>query len=121
MSNEHKCRVPDYLEHILKAVQRIKQYTDDMVEHAFLENELVQDAVIRNIEIIGEACRNIDRHYPEFSEVYHDFPLRIAYEMRNVLAHGYFQIDLEIVWTTIQNDFPKLEKQVQKILKNPKI
>ena len=48
--------------------------------------------------------------------MYRDFPLQVAYEMRNALAHGYFQIDLEIVWTTIQNDLPKLEKQVQKIL-----
>ncbi len=118
MSNERQCRIPEYLEHILDAINRIKQYTEDIVEHVFLENELVQDAVIRNIEIIGEACRNIDRHYPEFAENYHDFPLRIAYEMRNVLAHGYFQIDLEIVWATIENDLPKLEKQVKKILKN---
>lgn len=116
--NDHECRVHDYLEHILEAIQNIQQYTDDMIENTFLQNKMVQDAVIRNIEIIGEACRNIDRHYPEFSETYYDFPLRVAYEMRNALAHGYFKIDLEIVWTTIQNDLPKLEKQVKKIIKD---
>jgi uncharacterized protein with HEPN domain len=120
MSNNHKNRILDYLEHILDAIKRIKQYTEDMFEHVFLENQLVQDAVIRNIEIIGEACRNIDRHYPEFADNYHDFPLRVAYEMRNALAHGYFQIDLEIVWATIENDLPKLEKQVKKIIKDYK-
>ncbi len=114
-------RAPDYLQHILEAIQRINEYTDDMDEPAFLENKLVQDAVIRNIEIIGEACRNIDRQYPEFSETYHDFPLRVAYEMRNALAHGYFKIDLEIVWATIQNDLPELEEQVRSILQDPKI
>ena len=50
-------RVPDYLEHIIQAIQRIHRYTEDMTEVTFLENELVQDAVIRNIEIIGEAAQ----------------------------------------------------------------
>ena len=54
-------RVPDYLTHILNAIQRIDRYTADMNEAGFLANELVQDAVIRNIEIIGEAANNIQR------------------------------------------------------------
>ena len=54
-------RVPDYLGHILKAIERIERYTDYMDELVFLGNELVQDAVIRNIEIIGEASNNIQR------------------------------------------------------------
>ena len=60
-------RVPDYLGHILKAIERISRYTADMDEVAFLNSELVQDAVIRNIEIVGEASNNIQRVAPEFA------------------------------------------------------
>jgi hypothetical protein len=56
-------RVPNYLDHILQAINRISRYTENITEAGFLENELVQDAVIRNIEIIGEAARNIERHH----------------------------------------------------------
>ncbi|WP_215883812.1 HepT-like ribonuclease domain-containing protein [Acidithiobacillus sulfurivorans] len=61
-------RVPDYLGHILKAIERIDRYTADMDEVAFLSNELVQDAVIRNIEIIGEAANNIQCKAAELAE-----------------------------------------------------
>jgi hypothetical protein len=56
---------------------------------------LIQDAVIRNFEIIGEASRNIERNCPEFAAAHRDLPLLNAYEMRNALAHGYFRVDLE--------------------------
>ena len=55
-------RVPDYLRHIVEAAGRIDRYTEDMDGVGFLKDDLVQDAVIRNIEIIGEAARNIERH-----------------------------------------------------------
>ena|SRR3990167_3606297 len=115
MTKHDQSRVVTYLDHILEAIQRINEYTDDMTELVFLQNKLVQDAVIRNLEVIGEACRNIDRCCPEFTEKYSDFPLRIACEMRNALAHGYFKVDLEIVWKTIENDLPSLEKKIRKI------
>lgn len=115
MSKTDKLRIPDYLEHILKAIQRISHYTDDMVEHTFLENELVQDAVIRNIEIIGEAAKNIERHHSDFAEKYSDVPWSDMYLMRNRVSHGYFTVDLEIIWNTIQNDLPQLEQAIQTI------
>lgn len=61
-------RVKNYLEHILEAIERIEIYTSDMIELTFLTDKLVQDAVIRNFEVIGEACRNIEKYYPEFSK-----------------------------------------------------
>jgi uncharacterized protein with HEPN domain len=106
-------RLPDYLSHILEAIERIDRYTEDMGETAFLKNEMVQDAVIRNFEIIGEASRNIERHYPDFSTAHPEVPLAFAYEMRNALAHGYFKVDLAIVWRTIQNDVPALQQQIR--------
>ena len=60
-------RLQDYLSHILEAIERIDRYTEGMAERAFLENEMARDAVIRNFEIIGEACHNIETHYPEFA------------------------------------------------------
>lgn len=69
MSKVDKLRVPDYLDHITQAIMRITRYTEDMNEVAFLTDERTQDAVIRNLEIIGEACRNIERRHPGvFSE-----------------------------------------------------
>lgn len=115
MSKKDPLRVLNYLEHILEAIKRINHYTYDMDEPTFLKNELVQDAVIRNLEIIGEASKNIDHHHPDFSIQYPDLPLKFAYEMRNALAHGYFKTDFEIVWNTIETDLPQLEAKVQKI------
>ena len=80
---------------------------------------LFRIAVIRNLEIIGEASRNINRHYPEYVEQHADIPFSFAYEMRNVLAHGYFKVDLEVVWKTIERDLPELEVMIEDLLNNP--
>jgi uncharacterized protein with HEPN domain len=109
-------RLQDYLAHIIQAIQRIHHYTEDMDEVGFLENELVQDAVIRNIEIVGEASNNIDKYYQDFAKLHPELPLIFAYEMRNAVAHGYFKVDLEIVWKTIKNDLPVLEQQTKDVL-----
>ncbi len=111
-------RAAEYLGHILQAITRIQRYTCDTAEHDFLTSDLIQDAVIRNFEIIGETSRNIERNCPEFAAAHQDLPLLNAYEMRNALAHGYFRVDLEIVWKTIQNDFPALQRQVETIVKD---
>jgi len=71
-------RLQDYLAHIIQAIQRIHHYTEDMDEVGFLENELVQDAVIRNIEIIGEASNNIDKYYQDFAQLHPELPLIFA-------------------------------------------
>ncbi len=81
-----KQRLIDYLKHILEAINRIQNYIEDIDEPSFLTNELIQDAVIRNLEIIGEASRNIGRHYPEYAQQHASVPFTIAYEMRNALA-----------------------------------
>lgn len=110
-------RLLDYLEHILQAVERIQDYTEDLDEVTFLKEEMAQDAVIRNLEVIGEASRNIERHFPEFVKTHPELPLASAYEMRNALAHGYFSVDLGIVWKTIENDLPNLHGQAQNLLR----
>ncbi len=108
-------RVPDYLGHILQAIERIGQYTEDMSDVAFLDNPMAQDAVIRNIEIIGEASNNIQRVDPEFAALHDYIPWQVMYTMRNRVSHGYDKVDLEIVWKTIQGDLPTLYQQVREV------
>lgn len=111
-------RVADYRSHILEAISRIHRYTEDLTEVAFLEKEQVQDAVIRNIEIMGEAARNIEQRHPDFAEQHPEVPWADMYFMRNRVSHGYFAVDLEIVWKTTQNDLPGLGEQVSSLLED---
>lgn len=111
-------RLIDYLAHILDAIERIDRYTENMDEVAFLQNELVQDAVIRNLEILGEGSNNVQKHYPDFAARHPELPLAFAYQMRNAVAHGYFKVDYEIVWKTIQSNLPVLQDQVRDIIAN---
>ncbi len=106
-------RLADYLAHITEAIERIGRYTGNMDEAAFLNDPLVQDAVIRNLEIIGEASNNIQKPHPEFSAAHPELPLSFAYQMRNAVAHGYFKVDFEIVWRTIRSDLPDLHQHVK--------
>lgn len=117
MSKTRPLRVPQYLQHIVEAVERIERYTATLNEAEFLSHPMAQDAVIRNVEIIGEACRNVERHYPDFAAKHPQMPWGIAYEMRNALAHGYFQVDLAVVWKTIRQDLPVLAARVSALLK----
>lgn len=105
-------RVPDYLEHILQALERITRYTEGMDEPGFLASELVQDAVLRNIEILGEASKRILQVDPGFAARHADVPWQVMYTMRNRVSHGYDTVDLEIVWKSIQSDLPSLFNQV---------
>ena len=108
-------RLPDYLNHILEAIERIEEYVSELEEMAFLGNKLVQDAVIRNFEVIGEASNNIEKRFPEFVAAHPELPLTSAYQMRNAVAHGYFQVDFEILWKTIQRDLHGLHTKVEEI------
>lgn len=69
--------------------------------------------MIRHLEVIGEASRNIEPAYPEFNIANPELPLAIASDMRNALVHGNFKVDLGIVWATIHKDLPVLHQQVR--------
>lgn len=105
-------RVRDYLDHILGAIERIDRYTSRLDQAAFLSSELVQDAVLRNITIIGEASNHIQRADAAFAACHDDIPWQVMYTMRNRISHAYAQVDLEIVWKTIRFDLPSLRVQV---------
>jgi uncharacterized protein with HEPN domain len=109
-------RLADYLAHILEAIERIEHYTENLTEVAFMKSPLVQDAVLRNFEVIGEASNNIEKRYPKFAADHPELPLAFAYQMRNVVAHGYFKVDFAIVWTTIHSELPKLYRQVRAVV-----
>lgn len=109
-------RVKDYLGHIQQAIERVQRYTSGIDEASFLSNELIQDAVIRNIEIIGESSNNIMKCDPMFSESHPGIPWRVIYTMRNRVSHGYFNVDLGIVWGALLNDLPALQQQVLELI-----
>jgi uncharacterized protein with HEPN domain len=110
--SKNSLRIKNYLEHIQEALQRIERYTANLTEANFLMDELVQDAVIRNIEILGEAANNIKKTDAAFTETHSDIPWLTMYAMRNRVSHAYFEVDWEIVWKTIQTDLPKMKQQV---------
>ncbi|MBL8473904.1 MAG: DUF86 domain-containing protein [Rhodocyclaceae bacterium] len=87
-----------------------------MDAEAFLTNRMVQDAVVRNIEIIGEASHNIETLSPDFAAAHPELPLAFAYQMRNAVAHGYFKVDLQIVWNAIRNELPQPSQRVRALI-----
>jgi uncharacterized protein with HEPN domain len=120
MSKNDTLRIPDYLEHIVEAIERIDSYLTDTDEVAFLQDKKTQDAVVRNFEIIGEAAHNIELYHSAFAAAHPDIPWTVVYAMRNRVAHGYFKVDLEMVWKTIYTDLPQLHTQITLLLKEIK-
>jgi uncharacterized protein with HEPN domain len=98
------------LEDIMLGIQKIGRYTSEMDHEAFLRDELVIDGVARNLEIIGEAARQLPE---EFKRVHTQIPWTQIAGLRNRIVHDYFGLDLEIIWQIIQHDLPELEKQVR--------
>ena len=116
MSRTSPMRCEDYLRHIVEAVENIQNYTAGMDLGGFVADRKTCDAVIRNIEVIGEACNNVVKHHPAFAAEHATIPWGFAYEMRNALSHGYFTVDNTIVWRTVQHDLPGLKAQVAGLL-----
>lgn len=114
--NKHEFRAKDYLLHMLEAADRVLQYTSGVNEEEFLANQMMQDAVVRNIEIIGEAANNLLEAGPEFAARYPSIPFAQIYGMRNRVAHGYFAVSTAMIWDSVQVDLPDLRKQIVAVL-----
>ena len=116
MNRASPLRVRDYLEHIILAIDNIHEYTSGMDAAAYLSDRKTQDAVVRNLEVIGEACNNVVKQDAAFAVANAAVPWNIAYEMRNALAHGYFKVDHQVVWQTLKADLPDFRVKVQVLL-----
>jgi uncharacterized protein with HEPN domain len=99
-------RDPDLLiEDILAAISKIERYTSAMDKALFLQDENTIDAVVRNLEIMGEAAPQLPE---DFVDRYPSVPWRQIAGLRNRIVHEYFGLDLDLIWQVIQNDLPQL-------------
>lgn len=105
-------REQDYLAHVSEAVQRIQRYLTGKNEQDFLSDSLLQDGVIRNLEIIGEAVSKLS---PDLREQYRHVPWGEIAGMRNRLIHGYFAVNLGIVWNTVEQVLPEFLIKIETI------
>jgi uncharacterized protein with HEPN domain len=106
---------------MLEAIHRINAYTAGLDGQTFDADTRTQDAVIRNLEVIGQAARNVQQHDPEFAAAHAGVPWALAYRMRNALSHGYADVDLSAVWNTVRVNLPPLECQLQGCSTSPEV
>ena len=102
-----------YLEHILESAEAVAEHIQGLTKQDFLKSRKAQDAVLRRLEIIGEATKRLT---PEVRNRDAQIPWREIAGMRDILIHEYFAVDLELVWKTIKRDVPKLVKRIKLLL-----
>ena len=101
-------RLSDYLSHMREAAKLAIEFLQEMDKHDFLEDRRTQQAVVFNMIVLGEAATKVLNAYPEFAAKASAIPWNSMKGMRNRIAHGYFDIDLDIVWDTVKKDLPVL-------------
>jgi uncharacterized protein with HEPN domain len=106
-----------FLKDILQAIARIEEYTRDLSYKDFCENQLVQDGVVRNLEIIGEAVKHLPK---DVQKKYSSVEWKKIAGLRDILIHAYFGVDRDIVWDVVSNKIPELKEQISLILKKRK-
>ncbi len=111
-------RLPDYLDHIQQAAINARSFVEGLAKEDFLADKCTQQAVIMSLIIIGEAATKIMDGYTEFTQAHNEVPWRSMRNMRNRMAHGYFDINLDIVWNTVQEWLPELLKQLSLVLQD---
>jgi uncharacterized protein with HEPN domain len=103
------------LEHMLLAIGNVEEFTKDVTIEEFVKSKVLFYAVVKNIEIVGEATYMLTK---EFKESQKSVPWQVIEKMRHVLVHGYYTISPEKVWDTVKEDIPVLKKQLLSILEN---
>jgi uncharacterized protein with HEPN domain len=102
-----------YILHIRDAIDLILEYTKDINMKDFKSNQIIQDAVIRRIAIIGEAIKNVSMN---FRKKYSEIAWKKIAGMRDKVIHGYFNVDVDRVWIVIIKDIPVLKKRIEEII-----
>lgn len=97
------------LEHILQAIERVMRYAEGKSFEDFLANDMMYYAVVKNIEILGEASHMLTQ---EFRNTHPDTPWRLVNGIRNYIVHEYFQVDTQVIWDVVTNDLPVLKQQI---------
>lgn len=110
-----KRRYDLYLHDILDAIGKIENYKGKRSKDQFLKSGIRVDAVVRNVEIIGEAAKHVP---PHLRRKYSQIPWKDIVGMRNRISHKYFEIDEKILWKTINLDLPILQEQIKKMLES---
>lgn len=108
-------RLPDYLSHMRQAVSDALGFVQDMPKEAFLADRRTQQAVVMSLVVLGEADTKVMDRCPTFAATHPEVPWRNMRGMRNRIAHGYFEIDLDVVWDTVQTAWPTLRDQLSAI------
>lgn len=103
----------DYLDHMIEAIELIRSFTDGLEKADFLADRKTQQAVVLNIIVIGEAATKIAAECPDVVARNADVPWQQMRGMRNRMAHGYFDINLDVVWDTVRTSLPALEIQLR--------
>lgn len=111
-------RLADYLGHMQQAAQDACDFIEGLDKSDFIEDKRTQQAVIMSLIIIGEAATKVMDGYVEFIQVHTQVPWRSMRGMRNRIAHGYFDINLDIVWETVISALPELLEQLPVVLQN---
>jgi uncharacterized protein with HEPN domain len=109
-------RSADYVGHVLNAIRLVQDYTQGMTPDVFAQDTRTQQAVLLNIMIIGEAATKLAQSDPDLLVRHPQVPWSSMRGMRNRVAHGYFDIDLQVVWNTTQTALPHLATQLHAVL-----
>ena len=104
-----------YIKYILESIMLIQEYTRQVSKQQFLKRTYLQDAVIRRLEIIGEAVKSLP---PDFKDRHNDIPWQKIAGMRDVLIHEYFGVDLNLTWEVIKEDLPLLKGKLEEVLRH---